>query len=45
MSLKFHNFYIKYLLLCSAVFEVVIVVEAIAERHFCHYCFFQRSIF
>lgn len=34
MSLKFHNFYIKYLLLCSAVFEVVIVVEAIAEQAF-----------
>ena len=34
MSLKFHDFYIKYLLLSSVVFEVVIIIEAIAEQAF-----------
>lgn len=34
MSLKFHNFYIKYLLLCSVVLEAVIVIEAIAKQAF-----------
>lgn len=41
MSLKFHNFYIKYLLLSSVVFEIVIVIEAIAEQAFLSLLFFS----